>query len=206
MSAETDLLRELQTELAGVTPAPEFAARVRARVAEARRPRGWLRLGIGLAGAAATLVAVVVSMRPAGELPDPVVIRTTAPPAPAPAPALRSEPADGPVTPAAPVAPRPTRPGPAPVRARTADPRFEVITTQAAVLEELWRVATARAGTPPRPAAELPPPSIVVDSDGLIVVPDLVVDPIVVLPIGAPPGGQGRIQRVTSPQATGSPR
>jgi hypothetical protein len=86
-----------------------------------------------------------------------------------------------------------------------ADDRFEVITTQPAILERLWRHAT-RPAPDPRTAPALPPPATVIDADGRLVVPELAIDPIVVPAIGTEPGGGGRIQRLVSSQATGSPR
>jgi hypothetical protein len=84
-----------------------------------------------------------------------------------------------------------------------ADARFEVVTSQGAVLAELWRAARVRTAAID---GDLPTLAVTVGVDGSILVPDIVVEPIDVPPIGGSSGGPGRIQRVTSPRATGSPR
>ena len=192
---DDDVLAELGAELGSVTPSPEFVVRVRERIAAAPKTAigpGWLWL-VGATAAAA--MAIAIALRPPQEMDLPIVAETaTAAPRPAPAPSIteaRSRVVSTTVRRAA---------------APAADPAFLVITDQRAVLDRLWRAAEA----PPRLRASeptaLPAPSVVVDAEGSMIVPDLVVQPIVVPPIGAPAGGQGRVQRVVSPQAMGSPR
>ena len=202
-----DVLAELRTELQGVTPSPEFTARVRERVASSSPAP---RFGPWIVVVSAVGVIAAVALVPwTPDLPDtppPAArIATATPPAPtASSPGAQETRApieSGTVaTPSARVS-RSLRVA----RPQEADGRFEVITTQSAVLEQLWRHATATASDP-LAAPSLPPPATVVDADGRLVVPELVIDPIVVPPIGMVPGGQGRVQRLVSPQATGSPR
>jgi hypothetical protein len=88
----------------------------------------------------------------------------------------------------------------APVRRAT----LEVITNQPAVLAELWRHhESARAEAE---AVELPPDRVVVDGDGFIQVPELIVAPIAVGGVVPAPGAQGGVKRIVSPQAAGSPK
>ena len=207
MSADRDVLHELQAELTAITPSPAFPARVRARIDETPAA-GRLPVWIGLA-AGVTMAAVLAVVSPK-DPPVPSAVVAEAPVVQGPAPAGVASRTAG-SAPATASRPEPVRraavrvspPRPA---ATPRDPFLSVVTDQGAVLDELWRIANARAGASPVVAAELPATAVSVDADGLMIVPELVVDPIVVPPIGAPAGGQGRIHRVTSPQATGSPR
>ena len=96
-----DALKELETALS-ITPSPDFAARVRQRIAEQHRatPRGRLLWWLGPAALAAGAVVIAVAVWPA----RPHVASTGAPPYVAPAEL-------GPASPtasSAPIAPTPT--------------------------------------------------------------------------------------------------
>jgi hypothetical protein len=209
----SDVLKELGAELQNLTTSPGFASRVRERVAsESRRPpvARWLLL--------ASSVGMTVSIGYLS-LSSGVPETTTSPPATsaAPAPPIASVPQAASQTTSSQTPPAPIQRGRAATTAdavprliaaaapQTTDDRFEVITTQRAVLERLWRHATAPAPDR-RTAPALPPPATVIDADGRLVVPELAIDPIVVPAIGTGPGGGGRIQRLVLSQATGSPR
>jgi hypothetical protein len=201
----SDVLAELQAELHGVAPSPEFAVRVRARI-ESRARRARWRVCAVVAGAAAVIAALALQMsgsgRGADTLPAAPRLATVAPRSPAPSvpsvpPWLQPRRAAAIVT--------PSRRPRVDVAPHGPDVRFDVITTQAAVLQQLWRHATRQDGEPAE-APALPEPATSVDADGRLIVRELVVDPIVVPPIGGGPGGQGRVQRLLSPQATGSPK
>jgi hypothetical protein len=197
-----DPFAALCDELTNVEPSAGFNARVADRVAAspaAARPTLWF----ALAGAAA-LVIVTFAVARRGDVSGVRSAPSTA--------VVLGVPAD-PAVKAAPPAERRAPPPPAVLggvarhtvvslrAASEADP-FVVITSQGAVLDTLWQAAS-EARTASR--GELPATTTLVDADGLLQVPELVVDPIVVLPIAAA-GAPGRIQRMVSPQATGSPR
>jgi hypothetical protein len=194
-----DVLDDLRAELAAVSPSAEFVARVRGRIAGQSTVRSWGWVWAAC-GAAAIAVLIAVSLRSGGDVasvrPPAIATQPVAAPTLAVAPTQDVVPAGRPSqTPAA-------RRRPAP---RTVDARLEVMTNQPAVLEQLWRAAIIAGGRRRIVAAELPTEAVG-DPDALLRVPQLVVDPIVVPPIGTAAGGQGRVQRVVSPQATGSPK
>ena len=92
LSAADEALRVLRADLS-VAPSPDFAARVRARVAAPPEPGRRWRWLVPAAAAAVLLIGAVVWMRLAGRLPAPIVaVELPAPPttiakaAPAPTP------------------------------------------------------------------------------------------------------------------------
>ena len=105
-----DPLEQLRIELS-VEPSPEFAAKVRARIA--REPkRRWTTMAMwSLAAAAAVVVLAVVALRPRGEQGRPIAVKE----APSPVAALATPAAVGPPAPKAPAAEAApaTTPGPA---------------------------------------------------------------------------------------------
>ena len=193
-----DVLAELQAELQPVAPSADFAARVGARVARGSST-GQLRIWLALAGAATMIAAVTLTPRRG-------VVETAPPPALAQNASASAAPGPRIVAGLAPPAPPMQRRPARAARARADEPPLEVITTQAAVLRQLWLSADRTRQVRSLEADGMPESAVARDADGMMSVQELVIDPIVVLPIGAPQGGMGRVHRVVSPQATGSPR
>jgi hypothetical protein len=187
-----DVLKDLETALA-VTPSPQFADGVRARIAD-ERPRRQFSPAWPLAVAGVLAMIVLVAL---------VTRRTAtvvAPPESSPLTAVSS-----PIVPSAvlrpvePVAPRISTPvvtrvasRSAPARAEPGEPSLEVITNQGEVLRALWARTARRSGelkeVEPEPAPEI------VANAGEIVVPRVTIAPIVLDVLGAgggtaaPPG------------------
>ena len=205
-----DVLQELRAEL-DVTLSPEFAAKLRARVAETQavsRISTWAMWGALAATAAAVIVVTAVRTNTPQPTSAPAVFATAAPPAvtervpEVPVPAAPAQARNSPVR--KPTAWRAEAP---PARTRPwlaeAPPVIEVITNQPALI----RLAFQRAAEVQRefPASEPVTPGPLEP----LTLSKVVIDPIVI-PGGAdvpPPGGVSPvIRRVSAGDATRSPR
>jgi len=178
-----DVLKDLETALA-VTPSPQFADGVHARIADGRTRRKFsLAWPLAIAGALATVVLVgLVTHRKAA-----VVVPPASTPVTVVSPALLPPAV---VRPVEPVVPRISTPvvtrvasRPAPARAEPSGPSLEVITNQGEVLRALWARTARRSGelkeVEPEPAPEI------VANEGEIVVPRVTIAPIVLDVLGA---------------------
>jgi len=199
-----DVLRELRAEL-DVTPSPEFAAKVRARVAETAASRAlrwapqWAMWG-ALAATAAGVIAFA-STRTTGTIAPPAVsVPAIAPTAwRAEAPPSRRRPA-----PAAPVWKAPVRKAAAQAALdapRATAPVLEVITNQPALIRRAFEQAALLREYPiNQPAIPGPIEPLTLTK--------VVIDPIVI-PGGTdvPPGGVSPvIRRVSAVEPTRSPQ
>ena len=197
-----DVLRDLRAEL-DVTPSPEFAAKVRARVAEtaASRASRWVMWG-ALAATAAGVIAFAMTrttgmIAPPAER-GPAIVMTAAPPAvPEPVPNVAGPTRKGPVrkparaasAPAAPDAPRATTP-----------PVLEVITNQPALIRRAFEQAALQREYPVNQPA-IPGPI------EPLTLTKVVIDPIVIPGSAEPSGGVSPvIRRVSAVDATRSPK
>jgi hypothetical protein len=190
-----DVLKQLRTEL-DIVPSPEFAAKVRAQVAEtpaASRVGQWAMWG-ALAATAAAVIAVATTMRTGA--PPTVAVPTTVTQAAAPPVVVPDEPKTGRSIRAS----RPAQKA-AVVALATAPPVVEVITNQPALIRQAFQQAALQRELPDKGPA----------TDGVIeplTLSKVVIDPIVI-PGGAevPPAGVSPvIRRVRADDATRSPR
>jgi hypothetical protein len=169
----------LREELAAVTPSPEFKARVRQQIEAggARAGSRWLDWRWLVPVAAAAGIAIVVAWTWRDAQNAPAPVVTTAV---HPAPVVRT-PAPPPVEQrtAAPIAASPLRHERTGVRSSTEETSLEVITNQPAIL----RALAARIAAGAEMVETTTAPETVPD----IAVPAIVIDPIVVKPLPEPP-------------------
>jgi hypothetical protein len=198
-----DVLQELRAEL-DVEPSPEFAAKVRTRIAEAASVSPFGRWAAwGAIAAVAGLVAVVAVRQTSSQLPAlpsaPTTARVIAPELPVVVPAPV-------IPPPAEETRRPARRPPSPIAAQpqettaaTSPVVLEVVTNQPALIRHALQQARGQ---------EIGPPPVVTPATEELWIAKVLIEPIVIPGSGEtpPPAGVSPvIRRVSARDATRSP-